>query len=105
MRIESRVDSKAHLELRWGDTIRGDEDASRMSAKDLSDWMQRTWHVSVPSRVTQAWLSQTWATDGVLRVCDDVDQQLGERLRLQEYKERFATEAYDESSRPRSVSK
>ena len=95
MRIESRVESKAHLELRWGDTIRGDEHASGMSAKDLSDWMQRTWHVSVPSRVTQAWLSQTWATDGVLRVCDDVERQLGERLRLQEYKERFATEAYD----------
>ena len=95
MRIESRVESKAHLELRWGDTIRGDEHASRMSAKDLSDWMQRTWHVSVPSRVTQAWLSQTWATDGVLRVCDDVERQLGERLRLQEYKDRLATEAYD----------
>ena len=40
MRIESRVESKGHLELRWGDTIRGDEDASRMSAKDLSGWMQ-----------------------------------------------------------------
>ena len=95
MRIGSRVESKAHLELRWGDTIRGDEHASRMSAKDLSDWMQRTWHVSVPSRVTQAWLSQTWVTDGVLRVCDDVERQLGERLRLQEYKLRLATEAYD----------
>ena len=41
----------------------------------------------------QAWLTRDWASSGKLLVCDAVEQQLGERLRLAEYKDSFADDA------------
>ena len=41
----------------------------------------------------QTWLTRDWASSGKLLVCDAVEKQLGERLRLAEYKHSFADDA------------
>ena len=43
----------------------------------------------MPSRVCQAWLGRDWASSGQLLSCDAVEQKLGDRLRLAEYKHSF----------------
>ena len=86
-----RAGSVAHLDgIRW---IREDAGANRMSANALSQWMLRSLQVSVPARICQTWLSRDCSTSGKLLVCEDVEKELGERLRLGEHRERFASEA------------
>ena len=90
--VVSRVENAAHLELRWGDRIRQDPEARSMGAPALAHWMHVGRNVLVPVRVCQTWKSRDWSTSGKLLVCEDVERQLGDRLRLAEYKDRFADE-------------
>ncbi|MDA8609470.1 hypothetical protein N9L19_00985 [bacterium] len=41
----------------------------------------------------QAWLTRDWASSGRLLVCDAVEKELGDRLRLGEYKHSFVDDA------------
>ena len=89
----TKVDNAAHLERDWGDRIRDHLADEGIEPGALANWMLTTLEVSVPTRVCQAWLTRDWASSGKLLVCDAVEQQLGERLRLAEYKDSFADDA------------
>ena len=91
--VRTKVDNAAHLERDWGDRIRDHLADEGIEPGALSKWMLTTLEVSVPTRVCQAWLTRDWASSGKLLVCDAVEQQLGERLRLAEYKDSFADDA------------
>ena len=93
--IQSQVDNAAHLELRWGARIREHLAGAAIAPGDLSNWLLTTAAVSVPTRVSQHWLTRDWASSGELLVPQAVEQELGVKLRLDEYKQSFADEAYD----------
>ena len=92
MRVESRLQNAADLERGWGSSIR-EHFATDADPAIVARWMLTQCGVSVPSRVCQTWLTRDWATAGGLRVCNQVEEQLGERLRLAEFKAYFADEA------------
>ena len=92
MRVQSRIENAGHLERDWGSSIREHFTADADPAV-LATWMLTTCGVSVPSRVCQTWLTRDWTTAGGLRVCIQVEEQLGERLRLAEFKACFADAA------------
>ena len=92
MRVQSRIDNSGHLERDWGSSIREQFTADADPAV-LATWMLTECGVSVPSRVCQTWLTRDWTTAGGLRVCIQVEEQLGERLRLAEFKACFADAA------------
>ena len=54
MRIVSRVESKAHQELRRGDTIRGGEDAGRPDLLDADRWETFRAALQLPALQLQA---------------------------------------------------
>ena len=66
---------------------------------DLSNWMLTTATISVPTRVCKHWLTRGWASSGELLVPQAVKQELGDKLRVDEYKQSFADEAYGISVR------
>ena len=92
VRVQSRIENAGHLERDWGSRIREHFTADADPAV-LATWMLTKCEVSVPSRVCQSWLTRDWATAGGLRVCNQVEEQLGERLRLEEFKACFADDA------------
>ena len=61
--------------------------------------MRATLAVSVPTRVCQHWLTRHWASSGALLVPYAVEQELGDKLRLDEYKSSFVDKAYGISLR------
>ena len=91
--IQSQVDNAAHLELRWGARIREHLAGAGIEPAELAKWMRATLAVSVPTRVCQHWLTRDWASSGVLLVSDAVESALGDKLRLDEYKQSFVDEA------------
>ena len=49
---------------------------------------------SVPTRVCQHWLTRDWASSGEILEPQAVEQELGDKLRLGEYKQSCGDEAY-----------
>ena len=92
VRVVSKIESAAHLELWWGELIRDRPEARSMEAAALAHWMHVDRGVLVPRRLCETWKSRDWSTAGKLMVCADVERELGERLRLDEYKGNFADE-------------
>ena len=92
--IKCKIDNAAHLELDWGGRIREHLAGAGIEPAALADWL-RTLGVSVPARVCQAWLKRDWASSGAFLAPIAVEQQLGDKLRLDEYKPSFLDEAYD----------
>ena len=92
MRVQSRIENAGHLERDWGSSIREHFTADADPAV-LATWMLTTCGVSVPSRVCQLWLTRHWASAGRLLWSNAVEEQLGERLRLEEYKACFVDDA------------
>ena len=93
--VRSKIDNAAHLELDWGARIREHLAGTAIAPGDLSNWLLTSAAVSVPTRVCQHWLTRDWASSGELLVPQAVEQELGDKLRLDEYKQSFADEAYD----------
>ena len=91
--VRSKVDSAAHLERDWGARIREHLAGAGIEPAELAKWMRATLAVSVPTRVCQHWLTRDWASSGVLLVSDAVESALGDKLRLDEYKQSFVDEA------------
>ena len=91
--VRSKIDNAADLERDWGSRIREQHAGRDVDPGALANWMLTTLEVSVPTRVCQTWLTRDWASSGKLLVCDAVEKQLGERLRLAEYKHSFADDA------------
>ena len=89
VQVKSKADSAGHLEMHWGARIREHLAGGGIEPGALANWMLTTLGVSVPTRVCQTWLTRDWASSGKLLLCQDVEAQLGDRLRLAEYMDRF----------------
>ena len=93
--VRTKINSAAHLEQDWGARIREHLAGAAIAPADLSKWLLSSSGVSVPARVCQAWLSRDWASSGQFLVPLAVEEELGQKLRLDEYQESFADEAND----------
>ena len=91
--MQSRTDNAAHLARDWGSRIRDHFDGDGIDPIVLAKWMLAASGVSVPPRVCQALLSRDVASSGKLLVCDAVEKEVGDRLRLAEYQYSFVDDA------------
>ena len=91
--VRTQIDNAGHLELDSGARIREHLAGAAIAPGDLSNWLLTTAAVSVPTRVCQHWLTRDWASSGELLVPQAVEQELGDKLRLGEYKQSFGDEA------------
>ena len=92
IRATKRIESAIHLELSWGGCIRSDC-AEGITADGLSYWMLATHSVTVSKRVCKTWLDRDWNASDKLYRPEAVEAEMGDRLRLVEYKHQFADEA------------
>ena len=90
------VHNAGHLETWYGDRIRAEMPEGTVAGGDLARWLPAALSVSANARVCQKWLSTHWSSSGVLLAPEDVEDCLGDRLRLQQYRDRFCD---DESAR------
>ena len=88
-----QINSAGHLEEYVGQRIRDDESAKTFNAEALSNWVYTSASISASVRVCQTWLSKEWSSSGKLLDAVSVEETLGDRLRLDEYKHRFADDA------------
>ena len=92
IRATKRIESALHLELYWGGCIRSDC-AEGITADGLSYWMLATHSVTVSKRVCKTWQDRDWNASDKLYRPEAVEAEMGDRLRLVEYKRQFADEA------------
>jgi hypothetical protein len=82
------INSAGHLELHCGVRIREDDKAS-LQAPDLKVWLQTALAVDASVSICQTWRTKDWSTSGKLLSIDAVEEDIGDRLRLPQYKDRF----------------
>ena len=63
-----------------------------LSPDVLAYWLLREHEVSAPARVCETWLSREWSSSGGLYTTAAVEEALGERLRLNQYRQEFTTD-------------
>ena len=85
------IENAGHLELHAGEYIREHFSLGiATTPEELGVWLRREKKVSVSSRTCQTWMSKTWSSSGVLLTREAVEEVLGERLRLPQYRESFS---------------
>ena len=83
------INNAGHLELQFGELIRAQEKELISDPKTLSIWMRQEHKVRVETRVCQHWMQTEWSTSGTLTTPQQVESQVGDRLRLPQYSTRF----------------
>ena len=83
----THIDCAGHLEMQYGQRIRDDSDANGLDSAALSAWLRRVVSVSASARTCETWLSRDWSSSGKLLSTRAVEDALGERLRLQQYRQ------------------
>ena len=87
------VFSAAHLELKFGDRIRQNNDARGMDAAALRVWLRTELKVDASERTCQTWRIREWSTADRLLCIADIEASIGVRLRLQQYRACFTEDA------------
>ena len=82
--VIEKVNSAGHLEMGYGDRIRAHTQFNSPDA--LASWLLTEVKVSAPTRVCQHWLTKDWSSSGKLLDREAVEEQCGERLRLDQYR-------------------
>ena len=90
MATAKAVESAGHLESRYGDCIRADFPKGSGS-EALAAWLLTAHGVRASTRTCQTWLQREWSSSGALYTAEDVEEVLGTRLRLVQYREQFQT--------------
>ena len=85
------INSAGHLELHCGSRIR-ENDKGLLEAPELKVWLQTTLLVDASVSTCQTWRTKDWSTSGKLLSIDAVEQEIGDRLRLPQYKGHFTEE-------------
>ena len=106
------VENAGHLEIRLGKRIRDDFPQEELSADTLSAWLVREHSVSVHVKVCQTWINRSWCSDCGLYTPEAVEETLGDRLRLNQYREAFCadesalhlSQVLSESQPPQTIS-
>ena len=85
------------MESRFGESIRADFLKDGVTCDGLSAWLLSTHKVRVSGRICQNWLSKDWSSSGALYTAEAVEEALGKRLRLVQYREQFQTDLHDKA--------
>ena len=88
-----KVQNAGHLETWYGERIRADMPEGTTDGAVLHQWLLGHLSVSADARVCQKWLTTEWGGKGALITAEAVEECIGERLRLNQYRESFADEA------------
>ena len=80
------------IELQYGDRLRALPDFAQLTADTLVSLLRKDFSVSADRRICQTWLSTEWSSSGRLLSIQSVEQQIGMRLRLDEYKDSFLSD-------------
>ena len=87
------IRNAGHLEAQWGQSIRDHvAHVGSVSSAGIAEWLFMEHKVSVPQRICKTWLQRDWSSSGALYTREAVEEALGDRLRLNQYKECFASE-------------
>ena len=86
------TENAGHLETLYGERIRSDAPPD-LTADALQRWLLKEHAVSVRTRICQTFLTRTWSSSGRTLTPDALEEAAGERLRLQEYADRFTADA------------
>ena len=87
-----RITVPAQVELECGERIRAHKPVAQWSAEDLVSWLSTSLSVVVTLRVAQDFLAAQWGGDGMLFLPEQVEELLGNRLRLEEYRTQLLTQ-------------
>jgi hypothetical protein len=82
------IDSAGHLELEYGDIIR-ESGKSGIDPEDLRLWLRAEHKVDASCRTCMTWSSREWSTAHKLSSIIDVEEAVGDRLRLAQYSDLF----------------
>ena len=80
------------LEVHCGGRIR-EAGAHAKDAEGLRTWLREQHKVDVSVVVCKTWLRKDWSSDGSLRSVYDIEEQIGDLLRMQRYAESFSSDA------------
>ena len=87
------------MESEFGQCIRDHRPVSEWTAFELVSWLSQQQSIVVSLRVSQDWLATSWGHDGLVFLPEQVEEILGDRLRLEQYRVRLLTaEGADELS-------
>ena len=87
------------MESEFGQCIRDHRPVSEWTASELVSWLSQQQSIVVSLRVSQDWLATSWGHDGLVFIPEQVEEILGDRLRLEQYRVRLLTaEGADELS-------
>lgn len=86
------VQSAGHLEMWCGARIREDAEARSLGSEALAAWLEASLSVKASVITCQTWLTKDWSSSGKLLSPQDVERELGQKLRLAQYEERFGEE-------------
>ena len=64
-----------------------------MGSADLKLWLARVCEVSCSLRTCEYWLRNPWSSGNALLTIEAVEAEVGQRLRLAEYADRFEDDA------------
>ena len=88
----SQIDNAGHLESRYGEPLREHIKQHPLDATGVSQWLVSQHQVSVPARICQHWLARDWSSSGMLLTPEAVEESVGARLRLDEYREQLVND-------------
>ena len=88
----SQIDNAGHLESRYGEPLREHIKQHPLDATGVSQWLVSQHQVSVPPRICQHWLARDWSSSGMLLTPEAVEESVGARLRLDEYREQLVND-------------
>ncbi len=89
---KQRIQLASQVEAMCGVRIKACKERAQWSAKDLVVWLSRECSVVVSLRVAQDWISTQWGSDGLLCIPEQVEELMGDRLRLEQYRVCLLTE-------------
>ena len=88
----TKVHNAGQLETWYGARLRAEMPKTCEGGSALAAWLYKQLGVSADAKVCQKWLSTDYSSSGVLLTAAAVEQALGERLRLDQYRLRFSDE-------------
>ena len=87
------------LELEYGAKIRACSDVGNLEPKQLVKHAKDVWGIIVSEKVVISRQNKDWSSSGIIMDRADVETQLGDRLRHNQYADRFGDDIAAESLR------
>ena len=92
-----RLDTAGQLESEFGARIRQERPHDVESVYQLVQWIYKQYSINVSVRVAQNWQVGTWGRDSGLYTPEEVEDALGDRLRLAQHAHLFQSDVSAQS--------